>query len=307
MTLAKRLEATRPLLLDGGIGSEIKARGYPLHPSVWSALAHLEDAELVAGIHRDYLASGAEVITANTFSLSRHNLEHAGFGDVFAKANARATQLARAAVDERRPRQAWVAGSLSTIPPMDAPDRLAVGRAAYQNYKLQAEILKDNGADLILAEMLLEEQSATCLMDAACSVGLPVWSGVSAMIGPDAQVMGFRAPGKYKEVPSTVFADLVLALASYPVELIAVMHTKVDVVPSALSVLRQLWDGPIAAYAETGLSGDSDWFFETALGAQDYATIAAKWVDTCRLDAVGGCCGTRPAHIAALAKQLTSG
>ena len=295
---------SKPMIIDGGIGSEIRARGYVLHESAWSALAHVERPDLVMGIHRDYLAAGAEIVTANTFSLSRHNLEHAGMGDSFVTANAGAVKIARAAVDSEPDRRALVAGSMSTIPPMDYPDRLETGMRAFENYRDQAQILADNGADLIAAEMLLEAESASALLEAALTVNLPVWAGLSAMLGGGQTIMGFRAPGKYLAVPETKFSDLVNAVAKFDVSMIAVMHTKIDVISAALSEIRGTWDGQIAAYAETGRSGDSDWFFDTAASPEDYADIAAQWVDRFELDAVGGCCGTRPAHVAALSKRL---
>lgn len=299
-----KLSEARPIILDGGTGTEIRARGYMLHPSAWSALAHIEYPDLVLDVHRDYLAAGAEIVTANTFSLSRHNLEHAGMGASFIESNLQAMKLAREAVDSRADRQALVAGSISTIPPMDAPDYLIIGSAAFQNYKDQAEILADAGADLILAEMLLETESASVVLEAALNAGLPVWAGLSAMFGDDGAVMGFRTPGKYLNVKDNRFSDLVDTVAGFPVELVAVMHTKMDVMPAALTVLKQGWDGPVAAYAETGQSGDSDWFFDTAAAPEAYAIAAVEWVNRFGLKAVGGCCGTRPAHISALAAAV---
>ncbi|MEM7176658.1 MAG: homocysteine S-methyltransferase family protein [Pseudomonadota bacterium] len=294
----------KPVILDGGVGSEIRARGHLLHSSAWSALAHVEDPALVMGIHHDYLAAGAEIVTANTFPLSRHNLEHAGLGASFASSNKCAVELAKSAVRSFPDRQAFVAGSMSTIPPMDSADHLQTGASAFRNYCEQAEILAESGVDLIIAEMLLEIESASLLLEAASTVELPLWAGLSAMLGDDHEVMGFRTPGKYLEVPSTRFSELIEAASSFSVELIAVMHTKIDVVPHALDVLEHNWRGPIAAYAETGKAGDSDWFFDTAAEPDDYADCAVAWFERFGLDAVGGCCGTRPAHIAALSQRL---
>lgn len=304
MIAEAKLSEIRPIILDGGTGTEIRARGYALHPSAWSALAHIERPDLVLDVHHDFLAAGAEIVTANTFSLSRHNLEHAGIGNRFIESNLQAMKLAREAVDALVDRQALVAGSISTIPPMDAPNYLQTGNSAFQNYKDQAEILAGAGADLILAEMLLEVESASVLLEAAQTVGLPVWAGLSAMFGDDETVMGFRTPGKYLHVKDNRFSDLVQTVAGFPVELVAVMHTKMDVMPAALTVVKQGWDGPVAAYAETGQSGDSDWFFDTAAAPEAYASAAVEWVQDFDVDAVGGCCGTRPAHISALAAAV---
>ena len=85
------------LVLDGATGSELRRRGMPLDPLVWSALAPLTHYELLRAIHSDYIAAGADVVTTSTFATTRFVLEAWGrrrkFGDLSKPANRR--RLAR--------------------------------------------------------------------------------------------------------------------------------------------------------------------------------------------------------------------
>src|SRR4051794_41827746 len=71
------------LVIDGGMGSELEARGAPMDHEAWCGLANLDAPDLVRQIHDDYIAAGAHVIIANTFPTNRPALEAAGAGDRF--------------------------------------------------------------------------------------------------------------------------------------------------------------------------------------------------------------------------------
>jgi S-methylmethionine-dependent homocysteine/selenocysteine methylase len=64
----------RPLLLDGGLGRELRFRGVALSDTIWSATGLLAPPDAVRQIHADYIAAGADVITTNTSGLVRHDL-----------------------------------------------------------------------------------------------------------------------------------------------------------------------------------------------------------------------------------------
>src|SRR5262245_39457022 len=108
------------LLLDGGTGSELRRRGVALDANVWSALASVENFDTLCGIHADYIAAGADVITTNTFATSRFVLAAAGRGEQFADINERALAAAFEARDASG-RDVAIAGSVSCLPPRFDP------------------------------------------------------------------------------------------------------------------------------------------------------------------------------------------
>lgn len=292
-------------LLDGGIGSEIRRRGINLHPSAWSGIANLKNPNEIVDIHKDYILAGANIITANSFSTSLHNLKHAGLDDKFLTINQTAVDLAKRAIAETNSTNIKIAGSISPIPPMDSPHDLYTEDDAYDNYRRQADILANAGADLLVCEMLLETKSAKILVDACSEAGLPVWLGFSAgEPGIDGTIQAFRASGKYLNVPIESLEEVVTNVLNDKIEVIGIMHTKTHLIPASLEVLKNIWNGTLMAYAETGKSGDSDWYFEDIISPENYSDLIIDWVNTFKLEIVGGCCGTTPEHIRALRQSL---
>src|SRR6516225_9817832 len=94
----ERVSAGSVTVIDGGMGTELEARGVRMDGAAWSAAANLERPDVVKSAHEDYLRAGAEVIITNTYSAGRWPLEPAGFGDRVEEVNRNAV---RAALDAR--------------------------------------------------------------------------------------------------------------------------------------------------------------------------------------------------------------
>src|SRR3954470_12822059 len=95
--LQGRLEAGESVVLDGGTGSEIEARGVPMDGEAWSALANLTHPDVVRSVHADFIRAGARVVIANTFAAGPGPLAAAGAGDRFQEVNRAAVRLAQEA------------------------------------------------------------------------------------------------------------------------------------------------------------------------------------------------------------------
>jgi S-methylmethionine-dependent homocysteine/selenocysteine methylase len=276
------------LLLDGGTGSELRRRGMSLDHVAWSALAPLTHYELLRAIHADYIAAGADVVTTSTFATTRFVLEAAGYGKDFAAVNARAVAAAREARDASG-RAAAIAGSLSCLPPRFDAHGYPGEKAESAAYLELAETLAEAGAELLLLEMMQETRHAPLACAAAGAVGLPVWLGVSCRIGAGGALVGFDFP----LVPLAATLD---ALLPFTPDAVVVMHSPVASVAPALGAIRSRWRGPLGAYPEIGDGAAT----AHAVTPEELAAQARAWIaDGARI--VGGCCGTEPAHIRALA------
>ena len=305
-SLGARLAGGGLIILDGGVGSEIQRRVGMLDPSAWSGFSHLDHPDVVLAIHRDYILAGAQIITANTFSSARHILDGVGLGDQFERINRLALELARRARDKYATSEVWIAGSLSTIPPADRPATIPIGPQIRDNYRRQAAILAEAGADLLLIEMALDTDGAVILRDACLESGLPVWIGFSASLTPDGGVQAFRAPGKYSDMEDERFEEMIAAVATNDVAVAGVMHTNLPIMPTALALLAQTWSGPTMAYAATGHASAYLWHFEGGEDPAGYAEHARRWINDFGVQIVGGCCGTGPQHISAVSLMVRS-
>ncbi len=309
MDIGERLAQGTVVVMDGGTGTEIQRRGGRMDDAVWCGSAHMEDPGLVRTIHEDYIRAGAEIVIANTFATSKAVLEASGRGGEFAASNRRAVELAVQAREAAAGKPTWVAGSLSAMLPLDQLDAADPRRGTEAEHREQAEILAAAGADVLIAEMMLDLDRAAPLVRAAAGAGLPLWVGFSASRAADGTLTGFQTPGGYLGRPDGDFDALVRdVLNALPMTgggtLAGVMHSEVDVTGPALEVLGRHWDGPTMAYAETGHFTRPYWQFEESASPDEYAEAAAGWVADHGVQVVGGCCGTGPDHVRALAERF---
>ncbi|MFW5734021.1 MAG: homocysteine S-methyltransferase family protein [Oceanidesulfovibrio sp.] len=306
--LAVRLQREPPLLIDGGTGTEIERMGAAMHEKAWSARASLSDPDIVRRVHRAYLNAGAELIIANTYPANRHVMAGAGLIGEFEPANRRAVELAREARDQAQDaaqsagKWSWVAGSMSTTTFTGGLDRSRIEEDGLPGagYRAQAAILADAGADILILEMMRDVTETRLCLDTALDTGLPVWLGFSAERRADGALRFFGSEQSFADG-----VDMVLSSGRAP-QAVGVMHSQLEATMDALDAVARSWGGPLFAYPHHGVFEMPHWRFEDTLEPEEFAAAAMEWVGR-GVRAVGGCCGIRPRHIAALRAALDSG
>ena len=296
------------VIIDGGMGSQLQAEGVPMDRVAWSARANLEQPDVVQRVHEEYIRAGAEVIIANTYASSRAALEPAGLGDRVAEANRGAVRAALRAREAAATGPVAVAGSMSSFSakdmeagglgrPLDGPADADPRFPTLAHFREQAELLADEGVDLIALEMINARGYGRAALQAAGETGLPVWLGVSAFRREDGSLSTLLELGDGDSV-----ADLLSALADPGLAAITVMHSKPEASLAAIEVIRGHFAGPVGVYAETGDWQPPNWAFD-GLAPAEYLQQAIAWVGRgARL--IGGCCGVGPEHIRALSRAL---
>lgn len=287
--LACRLAQGPALLLDGATGTELERRGLDTGLPLWSARALIEAPREVAAIHASYVAVGAELLTANTFRTQRRTLSAAGLGDRCRALSALAIGLAREAA-EAAGRPVWVAGSSPTLEDCYHPERVPDAATCLREHEDHATALADGGADCILIETMNSIREATAASQAAAATGLPFF--VSFVCWEKGQLLS-REP--LREACETIgaYSPLAILVNCLP--------------PSAVAACipeLQRTGKPFGVYANLGgpLAGSPGLRTEDCTPAE-FASHAERWLDAgARL--LGGCCGTTPAHIAAVAEML---
>jgi S-methylmethionine-dependent homocysteine/selenocysteine methylase len=296
--IQKKLDSGQTIILDGGTGTDIQRRGAPMSGDTWCAEVNLTHPEIVRAVHVDYIAKGADIITANTFASSALSFNHYGRDDDLLKIDRAAVAIAKQAAAEKK---VAVAGSVSTMRPV-APgtDRTLKEREwpegqARALFKRKVENLAAAGVDLLMMEMMRDVDYSVYATETAIASGLPVWVGISVERSTDGKLVGFGREDQLLE-------DVAKRLAATGPAVMTIMHTSANDTGEALTILGKYWKGPVGVYPECGYFKSPDWQFVDVITPQDLVAKSRDWQRQ-GASIFGGCCGIGPEHISALAKE----
>ncbi len=290
--LDDRLSRGAPVLLDGAMGTELQRRGADTGLPLWSAKALLAQPETVLQIHRDYIAAGADVITTNTFRTTRRTFRHAGIPDASAALVKTAVELARRARDESGRPAVLVAGSMAPLEDCYRPDLVPPDDQLRNEHAELAGRLASAGVDLILIETMNTVREAYAACEAAKETGREVI--VSFICDRQGNLYGGES------LAYGIRAVAALAPAAFSINCVSPRFLR-----PALTIARATTSLPLAIYANIGIPENErrGWEFTQDVGPAEYATYAGDWLSA-GVTIIGGCCGTTPEYIAAVAKAL---
>lgn len=283
-SLADRLcdRQAPPILVDGATGTELEARGVATALPLWSAEALETAPEAVARIHRDYVAAGAELITANTFRTQRWTLAKRGLESRADEFTRRAVRLARDA------RPVWLAGSMAPLEDCYHPERVPPSSVLVREHLRHAQALAVAGVDVLLVETMNTVREAGAAAEAARETGLP-WL-MSFVTDREARLLSGETLDEALETVVTL-GPLAVLVNCLPWNQ---LDASIDVLAGcgrAFGVYPNL--GAPSAARERTAPIDPSAFAERA---------ADWWRAGARL--VGGCCGTTPAHVAEVRRRV---
>jgi S-methylmethionine-dependent homocysteine/selenocysteine methylase len=270
-------------ILDGATGTELERRGVRSDLPLWSAHALVERPEQVAGIHAEYAAAGADLITANTFRTQARTLARAGLETLAAELTTRAVSLARQAAGEG----ILVLGSAPPLEDCFRPDRVPGDDTLSREHAAHAEHLAAAEVDAVLVETMNCVREARAALRAAHGAGLP------AIVSFCCEARGGLLSGEALEPALDSIAALgPIAVGVNCVPPATVARCLPALVECGLPFLVSPNQGP-PREGEAGRHLDE-------CSPEELAAFADEWRATgARI--LGGCCGTTPAHIAALA------
>ncbi len=293
--IREKLQRGETVILDGAIGTEILRRNVS-----WADHQVANQPEFVRGIHEDYIKAGADVISTNSFQLTRRafcnhfrddaHRRHIGAKDLDDRANRMLAASVRLAIEARErvaaKRPVAVAAAITTLEWCFRPDLVPAAAQARAEYRELFGIVKQNGADLVLFETVNSIGEANVAAEVAAELGLPCWvSFVPANTGKlfTGETLGYAVEAMQKRK-----VDAVLVNCAPPDHISAAMK---ELVPRAKVAT--------GAYAHIGRFNPPEWLFTDEYPPARYLKECARWKQAgARI--LGGCCGTTPDHIAAL-------
>lgn len=309
----------RILVLDGAMGTMIQRyrpteedyRGerfsdWPTEIKGNNDLLCLTQPQIIAAIHKEYLKAGADIIETNTFNANALSLADYNMQSLAYEINKAAGEIAQRVIadfgDSRKPRYAAGAigptnRSLSLSPDVENPGSRAVSyQEMYQAYYDQVRGLIDGGVDLLMVETIFDTMNAKAALFAIETVF---------------EERGIKLP---VIISGTITDASGRTLSGQTVEAfwISVQHVKpfcvglncalgAEEMRPYLQALSRVADTYVHAYPNAGLPNE---FGEYDQGAQEMRDYIREFVSSGFVNLIGGCCGTTPDHIRAMAEAV---
>ncbi|MGA0333998.1 MAG: methionine synthase, partial [Kiritimatiellia bacterium] len=316
----KEIVSKRILILDGAMGTMIQR--HKLDESAFRGerfadwgqdlkgnndLLTLTSPETIAGIHRAFLEAGADILETNTFNSTRVSQADYGMEDLVPELNREAARLARSLADEystpEKPR--FVAGILgptsrtaSISPEVEDPGaRNVTFEELRQNYAEAARALLEGGVDLLMIETVFDTLNAKAAGFAVLEVLEERGREVPLMIsGTITDRSGRTLSGQTPEA----FWYSMSHLNPVAIGFNCALGAK-DLRPH-LEEVAKVAPVAITSHPNAGLPNE---FGEYDESPEDMASVIAGFARDCLVNIIGGCCGTTPDHIRAIAEAVS--
>jgi 5-methyltetrahydrofolate--homocysteine methyltransferase len=312
----KRAAAERIIILDGAMGTALQSYGlqeedfrgsrftdWPSSLQGCNDLLCLTQPRIVQEVHSAYIQAGADMIETNTFNAQAISMEDYGAQGLVLEINREAARLARECADQAG-RQVWVAGAvgpaskaLSLSVDVNRPGAREVTFAQVRDaYAEQIEGLMAGGVDCLLIETIFDTQNSKAAVMAAHSVfsklrrRLPLLISVTITDKSGRTLSGQQLEAFWHSLRhcDPLCVGLNCALGA-------------DEMTTYLGELSGLAPCLVSCYPNAGLPNALGGYDETP---EQMAAILGRFADNGWLNMVGGCCGTNPAFIAAIAKEM---
>jgi len=275
------------------MGTMLHTRGVTFN-TCFDAL-NLSDPATVAEVHHAYVDAGSDVILANTFGANRYKLDEHGLRDQVDAINRAGVELARRVVLAAF-REVFVAGDVGPLGVRLVPyGRVQVAQAREAFYE-QMSALVEAGPDLLVIETMTDlEESLAAVWAARALTDLPVVASMT-FTRDDRTLLG-DAPAVVARRLSEAGVDIIgVNCSGGPVQLLRILEQMHAAVPEG-----RFWVKPNAGWPEQ-VSGrirypaTPEYFGEYTWAFRKAGAVV-----------VGGCCGTTPAHIAAMRAAIRAG
>jgi homocysteine S-methyltransferase len=283
------------LISDGGLATELEARGHDLSDPLWSARLLADAPQEIVAVHATYFRAGARIATTASYQASFEGFAAHGIGrDGAAGMLHRSVELAKTARDEVGVSDAWVAASVGPYGAALADGSEYRGRyglsvaALARWHRPRLEVLAAAGADVLALETVPDVDEAEALVTLVRSVGVPAW-------------LSYTVDGTRTRAGQPLAEAFAVAAGVGEIVAVGVNCCAPEDVLPAIGIARAI-DKPVIVYPNSG----ERWDGRAWAGPSRFSVeLAAQWA-AAGARIIGGCCRVGPAEIARLAKDVGS-
>lgn len=274
------------VILDGATGTNLQMRGMPggVCPEQWI----IEHREVLQGLQREFVAAGSDLVYAPTFSGNRIKLAEYGLADQVSDINKTLVEISREAVGG----DVLVAGDMTMTGQQLRPLGSLTLDTLLDCYEEQARALAEAGVDVFVVETMMsleETRAAVMAIHRVCDLPVMV-------------TMTFEAGGRTLYGTDAVTALITLQGLGIDAFGINCSAGPENLVP-LLEAMRPYAKVPLIAKANAGLPEFIDGATVFPMQPEEYADACVRLLNVGAV-LVGGCCGTTPEHIRALARRV---
>jgi len=283
-------------LLDGAMGTQLIARG--TEAGVCNDYLNIDSADIVFDVHRAYLEAGSDAVITNTLGANKYALARHGFAEEVARINTAGAEIARRAAGEGK----YVLGDIGPSGDFLEPLGNLKHDECKDAFRRQAKGLLAGGVDGFIIETMTALDEIAIAVEAVKSVGgdLPVFASMSFD----------RAGDDFKTMMGVDVEAAVSKMVSLGVDAVGFncgtleLDEYVKLAEKFVSAVRAL-SQDVLVFAEPN-AGKPELVDDKAVykvSPEDFAAAAEK-IHSAGVSIIGGCCGTGPGHIEAVAKRL---
>jgi homocysteine S-methyltransferase len=283
------------LIADGGLATELEARGHDLSDGLWSARLLVEAPQEVTAVHTAFFRAGAMIATTASYQASFDGFADSGISrDDTVRLLRRSVELAKTARDEVGDAGRRVAASVGPYGAALADGseyrgRYGLGVAQLEDWhRPRLEVLADAGADVLALETIPDVDEAEALVKLVQSLGVPAW-------------LSYTIDGTRTRAGQPLADAFAVAVGVPEIVAVGVNCCAPDDVLPAIGQARETTK-PVIVYPNSGERWDSArraWVGPSRFSAR----LAVQWA-AAGARVIGGCCRVRPADIAELATAL---
>jgi homocysteine S-methyltransferase len=283
------------LISDGGLATELEARGHDLSDDLWSARLLLDSPLEIAAVHAAFFAAGATFATTASYQASFDGFAERGIErDAAARLMRLSVELAKTARDEVGGDR-WVAASVGPYGAALANGEEYVGRYGLSVEQLadwhrpRLEVLVDADPDVLAIETVPDIDEAQALVALVHEFGTPAW-------------LSYTIDGTTTRAGQPLADAFAVAVDVPEIVAVGVNCCAPDDVEHAIGVAREVTGKPVIVYPNSGEGWDGA--RRTWIGRAAWSTdLAPRWV-AAGASIIGGCCRVRPDDIADIAANV---
>ena len=278
----------KTLLLDGAMGTELISRGLELPLPIWSANANLSHPKIVTEIHQDYIDSGVDIITTNTFRSTTWTYRKSGYSKNIAKVKAKESLESGIECAQNVKGTKRIAGSITTIDDCYKPEMYPGDDIANDHYPEIINHMINNGVDLLLFETMGNINEISVILDILESYSIETW--FSLILKGENLLDG------------NSINEVVDIMKKKNIQVLLNNCNKLNFNLTGINNLKNKWGDQWGIYPNLGISDYSNNFFKTV-----DSNIFSKKIKTIlemEPDVIGLCCGSNVSYVKRLKQMI---